>query len=189
MFPALFAAAIGVSMYTSMLQAQEQARQMREQARISELQGQINLEQAESQARMAMKQGIEESVFVRRQSRRAVGAMAAERGASGIELGGSPMIAMAEQIYVDEVAAGRSITNAFGRATSIRGKGRADQAAAESNASMLRESARFVESAAWLNVAAQGAKGAATYYGMTGGSGPPGGSGPRGKYSPYDSDY
>ena len=135
------------------LSSRAQARRMRRMAGIAQIQGQITLEAAEFQARMELQAGQERATFIRSESRRQVSRAVVQVGASGVELTGSPLIASAEQIEIDERAASTVITNARAAAFSVELGGRISQVSAEAEASRLREQAGFTETAGWLSAA------------------------------------
>ena len=135
------------------LSSRAQARRMRRQAGIARVQGQISLEAAEFQARMELQAGQERATFIRSESRRQVSRAVVQVGASGVELTGSPLIAIAEQIEIDERAASTVITNARAAAVSVELGGRISQVSAEAEANRLREQAGFTETAGWLGAA------------------------------------
>lgn len=181
-FPYLFAASVGVQTVSTLLSGRARARAMRENARIAALSGQIQFEQAQFQARFARKAGAEHAQQIRRTSRRTAGALTTRTAGSGVELRGSPLLSIADQIWEDERAAGIAIVNAEAGATSIEARGRAAQVTGEAESSRLRAEAGFTETAAWLSSFTTAFRGYAQYRLMTGGPGsapsdPSGGSG------------
>lgn len=135
------------------LSSRAQARRMRKQSRIAAIQGQIQLEAAEFQARMELQAGQERATFIRSESRRQVSRAVVQVGTSGVELTGSPLIAIAEQIEIDERAASTVITNAKAAAFSVELGGRVAQVSAQAEADRLRDQAGFTETAGWLGAA------------------------------------
>lgn len=168
--PWLFAAYAAVSIYATITGSQAQAAAQREQADISRIQGEISVMQAEAQAKMELKVGREQADYIRKQSAQVVGSEVTKTAASGIELSGSPMAVIADQIWADERNAATAITNASARAGRVKAEGYAAQTQARANASALRSQANYTEQAGWLKSIAIGLGTYAGYQQMTGGA-------------------
>jgi len=147
---------------------------MQRQARIAETQGQISMEQAQFQARMERKAGAEHSQQIRRTSRRGEGAAVAGVAAGGLELRGSPLLAIADQVWQDERAAGMAVTNAEAAASYRESQGMAARVTGSAEAERLRSEAGFTAAAGWLGAFATGLSRYGQYQLMTGGYRTPG---------------
>lgn len=168
-FPALFAVGLGIQVYSALRSSQLQASQMRRAATNARLSGQINLEQAKFQAEMFMKSGKEQAEAIRRDSARNIGQLVANVGVSGLELRGSILEAISDQIRLDENAAATTMVNAAAGASTVRQRGEGANAEARANASFLRSQASITETTGWLNAISIGIGGAADHFANTGG--------------------
>ena len=135
----------------SVVQSRMQAKMQRQQGRIAEIQGQITLEGAIFEAELARKRGAEEAEAIRTDSFRNVGASVVQVAASGAELGGSPLLAIADQIWEDERAAAAAESNAQAAGFSAESRGRAAAATGRAEGDRLRKQAGITETAGWLS--------------------------------------
>ena len=117
----------------SLLQSRAQARAQKLQGRIAGLQGLTALEGAKFEAEFGRKRGAQEAEFIRDESRREAGAAVVGAAVSGVELEGSPLLALAGEITGAEIAAGRGRLNGelAGFPRGSRGEGAAASGAAE----------------------------------------------------------
>ncbi len=142
---------------------------LRNQAAIAEVQGKIAMTNARFSARMQLKSGREMAVEVRKQSRRDVGSAVVSVAGQGVELSGSPMVAIGEKIRSDELNAARVITNAETRAVSERLAGEAARVGAEARADALRGQADVEDATRFITIMAIGARAAGGFFSLTGG--------------------
>ena len=180
-----FWAATAVQTGAAYFEARAQAEALEESASAARIQGQIALANAKFSAKQQLKAGREQAGFVRRESRRAGGLAIAHFGASGIELSGSPLVAIAERIRRDEMNAARVITNAHARAASEEAQGRSAAAGSAARASSLESQASITRDAGFLNAIAIGFNASANYYALTGGTTPSRAPGVYGRPRPY----
>lgn len=159
---AWFAAAAAVSAYSSIIGARAAAAAQREAAKVSELQGEISVITSEFQAKKALEAGREQADYIRDSSQAAVATRTVRTAASGVELSGSPMMVIADEIWAGEKAAAGALKNAIAQAGQIEARGEADATQANANAAALRTQAGFTESAGWLR-AISSAMGAYAY--------------------------
>lgn len=150
-FPYLIAA--GAQAVISVFGGRAQASALRRAAANARIQGQIAFEQATFQARQARRAGAEYSTQIRRTSRRVEGAAVRTIASAGLEVSGSPLMDVADQIWQDERAAGTAVVNAEAGAVAIESQGRAAQATAEAESRRLRTEAGFSELSGWLGAA------------------------------------
>lgn len=143
----------------TMVQARAKAKMLRGQGRIAEVQGQITLEGAMFEAELARKRGAQQFQAIQTDSRRAVGGAVVQVAASGVELEGSPLLAIADQIWEDERAAAQALVNAQGDSFTAESRGRAAQATGRAEGSRLDALGRDVETAGWLGAMSAAVKG------------------------------
>lgn len=165
-----FAAAAAVSAYSSIVSSRMAAAANREAAKISELQGDIAVIQSEFQAKMALKAGREQASYIRQQSAEVVGTQVTRTASAGVELSGSPMMAIAQEIWAGEKAAAGTLKNAIARSGQIEAAGVAARVQGDANAANLRQAADYGERAGVLNAVAKGVTAYAMYEKTTGGS-------------------
>lgn len=149
--------------------SQMAADAMEEQARIAEIQAQIAMEQALFAAQMQKKAGREKATYRRKESRKAVGAGVANIAGAGLEVSGSPLVVIGEQIRQDEISAARVITNAHARAMSEEARGRGAATGFRADASALRTQAHVTRVAGFLDAISGGMNSYGNYQSTTGG--------------------
>ena len=135
----------------TLLQARAQAKMQRLQGRIAGIQGQTTLEGAIFEAELARKSGAEQAEAIRTDSARNIGASVVQVTASGVELSGSPLLAIADQIWEDERGAATAETNAQLAAASAESRGRAAFATGQGERDRLNAQSRITERAGWLS--------------------------------------
>ena len=143
----------------SLLQSRAQARAQKLQGRIAGLQGLTALEGAKFEAEFGRKRGAQEAEFIRDESRRGAGEAVTGIAVSGVELEGSPLLALADQIKDDEIAAGRAIINGEIAGFSAESRGRAAAASGAAENARLRTQAGLTQTAGWLNAMSIAVKG------------------------------
>ena len=159
-----YVAAMGVSAVASWWGGQMQAAAQERQADLADTQAKIAMEQAEFSAALQIKTGREKSLFIRRQSARAEGAAVADVAGTGVELSGSPLNAIADQIHQDEHAAATAMTNSRLAAMSETARGKAAQVGYEAQAGELRAAAGVSRTVGMLDAIAKGTMAVGGYY-------------------------
>lgn len=152
----------------TVLQSRAQARAQRLQGQIAQIQGLTALEGAIFEAEFGRKRGGQQAEFIRDESRRGAGEAVTGIAVSGVELEGSPLLAIAEQVKEDEIAAGRAIVNGEIAGFSAESRGRAAAASGEAENSRLRTQAGFTQTAGWLGAMSIAIRGFARQQKQTG---------------------
>ena len=169
---AMFWGAMAIQAASNIWGAQAQADAMDAQASISYMQGQIAKQQAKYAARMQLKAGHEQATAMRRESLRTAGSNVARVANSGVELSGSPLVAIGEQLRRDELNAAQALTNARARSYSEKVKGEGAAVGYNAQAASYREQAGITRTAGFLEAIGTGLRAAGGYYVMTGRFGP-----------------
>lgn len=145
-------AKIGGSLYA----ADAAADAMEVSADIADIQGETAMVTAMFAAQQQKEAGREQAIFIRKESRKATGAAVVGVAGSGVELSGSPMVAIGNQIKNNMMSAANAINNANMRAFSAEAKGRAQAATFEARAIQLREQAEVTRIAGFWNALGAG---------------------------------
>ena len=169
----LIIAGAGLSAAASIFGADAAADAMEEQAAIQRVQAQIARSQSRFSARMQLKAGREQSETLMRESRRRTSATVVQVGNAGIEVSGSPLAIIGEQIRRDELEAGRVITNAHAAAISERASGESAALGFTASAAQLDEQADTTRVVGFLQAIGAGMNAAGSFGLMSGGFGGP----------------
>lgn len=162
----------GLNVAGTLFGAGARSSALREQARVAEIQAEIALEQGRFAARMQRRAGRDQATYLRRQSLRRVSGMVVHTAEAGLEVSGSPAIAIAEQIHRDEQAAAQVITNSRMRAFSQEAGARSEAASHTARASALLDQAGITLLGGFLEAIGNGLAAAGTYQQITGGTAP-----------------
>lgn len=181
----IFIASAAASAISSYMGGQANAAAMRRQADLAEQQAAISKWQAEWTARMQLKAGADQANFIRRQSARTTGTAVTRVAGSGVELSGSPLDSIADQIHQDENAAATARSNAGRQAFATQAGGQARAAGYEAQAGQLRTGATVAAQAGFLDAIAKGTMAVGGYYKLTG-YGSAGGYSDPGNYTASD---
>ena len=135
----------------TVVQSRMQARMQRQQGRIAGILGQTTLEGAIFEAELARKRGAEEAEAIRTGSFRDVGASVVQVASSGVELGGSTLLALGDIVLYGELDAAAAESNAQAAGFSAESRGRAASATGQAEGDRLRRQAGITETAGWLS--------------------------------------
>lgn len=168
-----YVAAAGISAVSANRRSKAAARQADNQAAIADVQAQISLQTAKFNADRQLELGREQATFQRKKSRKIVGQAVVNVAGSGIEISGSPLAVIGEQIRQDELNAAKLITNASARALSERAAGEGAAVGFRATAAGLRDEASDIRGAMFIDMLARGAAAAGGVATLTGGSADP----------------
>lgn len=162
-------ATAAVSAHSANQRSRAAARQADSQAEIADVQAQISLENAKFSAQRQLALGREQATFQRKKSRKVTGQAVVNVAGSGIEISGSPLNVIGEQIRQDELNAAKLITNASARALSERAAGEGAAVTFRATASGLRDEASDIRGSILIDTIARGAAAAGGAFALTGG--------------------
>ena len=152
----IFIAGAIISAYSSYRGSQAASDALQAQAANERIQAEIARVNAEFVARRQLKAGREEATFRRRESRREAGADVVRVAGSGVELSGSPMARIGENIRRAELNAAHVLSNSQARAFSERARGEAQAVSFRASAGARDEQARIIRVTGWLDTIGAG---------------------------------